>query len=64
VNGRSSTDINLTHRVDKPSEIPMDNIGKRHADRSIVLTKEDGQLQDGIRHIFAHISGVCGNQGI
>ena len=41
----------------------MDNVRKRHANRPIVLTKEDGQLQDGIRHVFAYISGGLGEPG-
>lgn len=41
----------------------MDDIRKRHPDRPVVLTKENGKLQNGVRHIFAQIAGSLGEPG-
>jgi hypothetical protein len=60
VDGRPSTHVHRLYRVDEPSKVSKDHVRKRHPNRSVVLTKENGQLQDRVRHVFSQIPGGLG----
>jgi hypothetical protein len=63
MNRRPSTHIYLLYRVYEPPKVSVDHVRKRHPNRPVVLAEENGQLQDGVRHIFSHVPGSLGKPG-